>query len=74
MSKGFEERIENEDVWGAREVVGEYEFTVAHVSVGSAQADELDGNAVRLDGRDWVGCDLGLDLIQMAHGKLGGAF
>lgn len=73
LSKGFEEGIENKDVW-AGEVVREYKFAVVHVSVGSTNADELDGNAVRLEGGDWVGSDLGLDLIQIAHGKLGGAF
>lgn len=72
LSKGFEESIVHKNV-RTRKVMGEYEFAMAHVSVGGAHADELDGNAVRLDGGDWVGDDLGLDLIQVAHGKLGSA-
>lgn len=72
LSEGFEEGIADENV-GARKVVSEYELAMAHASAGGAHADKLDGNAVGLEGGDWVGDDLGLDLVQVAHGKLGSA-
>lgn len=49
LSKGFEEGIVDEDVWGCEEVV-EYERHVADVGVVGADADELDGDDVWVDG------------------------
>lgn len=72
LSKGFEEGIVGEDVW-AFQIVVEYECQVARVGEVGARADELDGYEVWVDGGDWVGDDLGLDLVEVAHCKLGGA-
>lgn len=62
LSKCFENRIVGKYV-RVREVMVEDERTVAHVSVGGANADELYGNKIGIDGRDWIGDDLGFDLV-----------
>lgn len=72
MSEGFEDGVEGEDV-GAVEEVGEDPRAVAHVSVGGADADELDGDEVGVERGNGVGGELSLDLVEVAHGKAGGA-
>lgn len=72
LSEGFEDGVEGEDV-GAVEEVGEDPRAVAHVSVGGADADELEGDEVGVEGGNGVGGELGLDLVEVAHGKAGGA-
>ncbi|KAK9938768.1 hypothetical protein M0R45_015489 [Rubus argutus] len=72
LSEGFEEGIVGENVW-AFEIVVEYERQMARVGQVGPRADELDGYEVWVDGGDWVSDDLGLDLVEVAQCKLGGA-
>lgn len=60
---------------GAGEV-SEDESGLAHVSVVGASANELDGDEVWVDdgGGDWRGDQLSLDLEDLRHCEVAGAF
>lgn len=71
LGECFEKGVIAENIRRFEGVV-EYECSVAGVGVGGRDADELDGDDVWVDGGDWVGEELGLDLVKVAHFKLGG--
>lgn len=40
---------------------------MAEVAMGGRNADELDGNEIGIDGRNWGSNDLGLDFEKLTH-------